>query len=96
MPIKREGFIERLNQKGYTKKDAGIIMDDVFGTIAEILAEGGSIMLHGFGVFEVIDYAAREMTSVNGGKTIAPAHRVVKFKPGKILKRLVSEVKPCA
>jgi DNA-binding protein HU-beta len=91
MPIKREGFIERLNEKGYTKKDAGIIIDDVFGVIAEILVEGGSLMLHGFGVFEVTQYAAREMTSVNGGKTVAPAHRVVKFKPGKLLKRLVAD-----
>jgi len=92
MPIKREGFVERLNEKGYTKKDAGIIMDDVFGTIAEILVEGGSVMLHGFGTFETIKYAAREMTSVHGGKTVAPEHRAVKFKPGKLLKRLISDM----
>jgi len=90
MPIKREGFVERLNRKGYTKKDAGIIMDDVFGTIAEILVEGGSVILHGFGTFETINYAAREMTSVHGGKTVAPEHRAIKFKPGKLLKRLVA------
>lgn len=91
MPVKREGFVERLNEKGYTKKDAGIIIDDVFGTIGEILAQGGSVMLHGFGTFETIQYAAREMTSVNGGKTVAQEHRVVKFKPGKLLKRLVTD-----
>jgi len=90
MPIKREGFVERLNEKGYTKKDARIIIDDVFGTIAEILAQGGSVKLHGFGTFETARYAAREMTSVHGRKTVAPEHRVVKFKPGKLLKRLVS------
>ena len=90
MPVKREGFIERLNEKGYTKKDAGIIMDDVFGTVAEILVEGGSVKFHGFGTFETIQYAAREMTSVTGGKTVAREHRVVKFKPGKMLKRLVT------
>jgi len=89
--MKREGFIERLVQKGYTKKDAGIIMDDVLGSIAEILAEGGSVTFHGFGVFETAQYAAREMTSVHGGKTVAQAHRVVKFKPGKPLKRLVAD-----
>jgi DNA-binding protein HU-beta len=88
--IKREGFVERLNQKGYTKKDAGTIMDDVFGTVAEILVEGGSVMFHGFGTFETADYAAREMTSVHGGKAVARAHRVVRFKPGKLLKRLVA------
>jgi len=91
MPIKREGFVERLNKKGYTKRDAGIIVDDVLGTVAEILAEGGSVMFHGFGTFETINYAAREMISVHGGKTVAPAHRVVKFKPGKLLKRVVAD-----
>jgi nucleoid DNA-binding protein len=98
MPIKREGFIERLNKKGYTKRDAGIIVDDFLGTVAEILVEGGSVMFHGFGTFETINYAAREMTSVNGGRTVAKAHRVVKFKPGKQLKRLVADmaVKPNA
>jgi len=91
MPIKREGFVERLNKKGYTKKDAGIIVDDVLGTVAEILIEGGSVMFHGFGTFETINYAAREMISVTGGKTIAQEHRVVKFKPGKMLKRMVAD-----
>jgi len=100
MPVKREGFIERLNEKGYIKKDAGIIVDDVLGAVAEILAEGGSVKFHGFGTFETIQYAAREMTSVAGGKTVAREHRVVKFKPGKILKRLITgeqmAVGPCA
>lgn len=91
MPIKREGFVELLNKKGYTKRDAGIIMDDVLGTVAEILVNGGSVMFHGFGTFETINYAAREMTSVNGGKTVAQEHRVVKFKPGKMLKRLIAD-----
>ena len=82
--------MERLVEKGYTKKDAGVIIDDVFGAVAEILVEGGSVMLHGFGAFETAQYAARVMTSVHGGKTVAQEHRVVKFKPGKTLKRLVS------
>jgi len=100
MPIKRAGFVERLNQKGYTKRDAAVITDDVFGTVAEILIEGGSLALHGFGTFETVYYAAREISSVHGGKTLSPARRVVKFKPGKLLKRLVNgeqaEVNPSA
>jgi len=92
MPIKRSGFVERLNKKGYTKKDAAVIMDDVFSTVAEILVEGGTLALHGFGTFETIQYAAREIASVHGGTTLSPARRVVKFKPGKLLRRLVSEV----
>ncbi|MDR2687487.1 MAG: HU family DNA-binding protein [Oscillospiraceae bacterium] len=92
MPIKRAGFVERLNQKGYTKKDAAVITDDVFATVAEILIEGGTLALHGFGTFETVHYAAREISSVHGGTALSPARRVVKFKPGKLLRRMVSGV----
>ena len=31
--VTRDEFIERLSQKGYTKRDAGIVMDDFIRTL---------------------------------------------------------------
>lgn len=85
-------FIEKLAQKGYTKKAAGIAVDDVLNTIAEALAAGETLQFYGFGTFAVresaervgVDYQTKERITV-------PAHKAPKFTPGKLLKRAVKE-----
>lgn len=90
--IQRDGFIERLAAKGYTKHDAGVIMDDFIKTIREALAEGESVMFRGFGTFEVRERAARDSVAPRTKERITiPSYRSPHFTAGKILKREVNE-----
>ncbi len=75
---------------GLTKKQAGAALDSVLETISGALKKGDSILLTGFGKFEVRTRAAR--TGINP-KTLAkiklPATKVPAFKAGKALRAAV-------
>ncbi len=88
----KNDFINRLTKRGYTKKDASIIIDDVTNEIMNILAEGESLRLHGFGTFETREYAARETTDFQTKEKIEiPAHKAPRFIAGNSFKRSVRE-----
>lgn len=90
--MNKSEFIDRLAQKGYTKKSAGTIVDDVTNTIIEVLAEGESIQFYGFGTFAVRESAEREGVDFQTKERITiPGHKAPKFIPGKLLKRSVKE-----
>lgn len=90
--LQRDDFITRLAQKGYTKHDAGTIMDDFIRTLEEILVEGESVMFRGFGTFDVRERAERESIDPQSKERIViPSYRTPKFTPGKLLKREVKE-----
>lgn len=90
--LKRNDIIERLAQKGYTKKDAGVVIDDIVSTITEALASGESVMLYGFGTFDVREYKARESVDFQTNeRIIIPAYKAPKFTAGDLLKRAVKE-----
>ncbi len=59
--------------------------------ITEELAHGGEIRIAGFGTFSVTTRAARTGRNPRTGKAIEiPAHRAVRFSPGKALKESVN------
>lgn len=88
----REDFINRLAQKGYTKNDAGIILDDFIRTIEEILVEGESVMFYGFGTFDVRERVERVCIDPQTKERIViPSYRTPKFTAGKSFKRAVKE-----
>ena len=90
--LKKEDIIERIMRKGYTKKDAGTILDDVLSVITESLVEGDSVQIHGFGTFEVKEYAERETVDFQTKERIViPAYKAPKCTAGKLLKRAVKE-----
>ncbi len=90
--MNKDGLINRLSECGYTKKDAGTIIDDVFDLITEILVSGDSVMISGFGTFDVKEHAGREIKAVNTMESSwVPAYKNPKFTPGKTLKRAVRE-----
>lgn len=90
--IKRKEFIDRLSKKGYTKKDAGIIVDDLVTTIEEALIEGDSVSFHGFGTFEITERAAKNVTDIHTKEIrTVPPYKAVKFVVGKALKRAIRE-----
>lgn len=92
MILYRNDLIDALSKKGYTKKDAGVILSDVFDTITEALANGNTVQIHGFGTFEVRNISERETSSISTSERITiPAYKSPKFTAGKFLKRAVKE-----
>ena len=90
--IRKEEVIDRLAKKGYTKKSANLIIDDVVRVLSEALVEGEEIQLHGFGTFYVRNMAPRETTDlVTGERITIPGHNLPKFTPGSTLKRWVMD-----
>ena len=61
-------------------------------TVAEVLAEGDSVELHGFGKFEVVERNARKGRNPKTGEEIdIPAKNAVKFTAFASLKDAVNE-----
>lgn len=85
--VKKKELVDRLSKRGYTKKDSHVILDDVFATIADALAEGESVQIHGFGTFVVKTIASRETTSLSTDERITiSSYRSPRFTAGKLLK----------
>lgn len=90
--VTKDEFIDRLSRKGYTKRDAGIVMDDFIRTLEEALVGGESVMFHGFGTFEIRERAERESSNPQTKERIViPSYRAAHFTPGKKLKREIKE-----
>ena len=90
--LKRKELINRLAQKGYTKTDSNQILTDVFDTITELLAEGETVMVRGFGTFTSRVRPGRIGANPQTGEIMNVAECVVpKFIAGKVLKRVVRE-----
>lgn len=89
--VMKDEFIERLARKGYTKRDAGVIMDDFIRTLEEALVEGESVMFHGFGTFEIRERAERASRTPQGDSIVVPSYKAAHFTPGKKLKREIKE-----
>jgi len=71
----------------YSRRDAEIIVNSVFGSMAEALHQGQRIEIRGFGSFVVKNRQAREGRNPKTGKIVSvPAKRVPFFKVGKELK----------
>lgn len=68
---------------GISKKDSGIIIDEVVNVITETLAKGEKVQLVGFGSFEVRERAAREGRNPQkpNEKIMIPASKVPVFIP---------------
>ena len=76
---------------GLTKKRAEIIVDTVFGNIAEALHGGEKVELRGFGSFRLRRREPRLGRNPRAGDRVdVPPRRVAYFKPGKELKELIN------
>ena len=79
-------------ETGLTKKNADLVVDAVFNSIQDALADGKKVQLIGFGTFEVRHRPARTGRNPQPGKTIKiPATEIPAFKPGKTLKDIVKK-----
>ena len=75
-----------------TKKRAAIIVDTLFGSIAEALHHGEKVELRGFGSFRLRCRGPhRGRNPRTGDRVDVPLKRVAYFKPGKELRELIKE-----
>jgi len=80
-----ENVIERY--PSYSRRDAEVIVNSVFESMADALRNGSRIEIRGFGSFIVKHRQAREGRNPKTGRVVSvPAKRVPFFKVGKELK----------
>ena len=75
-----------------SKKDAAVVVDTIFESMAEALRRGERIEIRGFGSFQIKIRPAHEGRNPVTGKPMpVPARRRPYFKAGKELRELVNE-----
>ncbi len=71
---------------GITKVQAEQALDRVLTHMTEAMEKGERVNLSGFGSFRVVERAAQKGRNPMTGQSITiPAHKVVKFRPAKML-----------
>ncbi|MBI3611477.1 MAG: integration host factor subunit beta [Nitrospirae bacterium] len=86
-------LIEAMSQKvtHLTKRQTEMIVNTIFNTIRQSLADGGKIEIRGFGSFKLRNRRMREGRNPKTGSQVhVPAKRVPFFKAGKELKEIVN------
>jgi len=80
------------NQINLTKKQTEVVVNTVFSSITESLAEGKKVELRGFGSFRIRQRNARVGRNPKSGQKVdVPSKKVPFFKAGKELRELVDE-----
>lgn len=68
------------------------VVNQILDTLQRAIVEHGSLKIQGFGVFEVVDVPERQGRNPRTGESIhIPAHKSVKFRPGKELREAVNK-----
>lgn len=76
---------------GFSKKEAAEVVEAVFDTMKEVLADGQKIKISGFGNFVVRDKKERVGRNPQTGEPIPiSARRVLTFKPSQVLKGILN------
>jgi len=79
------------NKAGMTKVSAENALNSFIDSVEEVLAANDKLTLTGFGTFEVQERKERIGRNPRTGEEIKiPASKVVKFRPGKLLKDAVN------
>lgn len=90
---KRELVVRIASETGLIQQDVYAVVQKTLDYVTESLVEGENVEFRNFGVFEVRKRRARK--GYNPARpeqeVNIPERRVVKFKPGKVMKRRVLE-----
>ncbi|PLX80951.1 MAG: integration host factor subunit beta [Desulfuromonas sp.] len=86
-------LIERLSLSAdvLNKKDAEVIVNTIFDSIGDALAQGDRVEIRGFGSFTVRQRDAREARNPKSGEIVSiPSKKTPFFKTGKELRHRVN------
>jgi integration host factor subunit beta len=91
--MKKAELVEKVaSQIGLTQKLTEIIVNTVFQSITDSLAEGDKVELRGFGSFRVRERSSRVARNPKSGEKVeVPAKKVPFFRAGKELRAIVDE-----
>ena len=81
-------FISELSRKtGYNNKETSRLVSSVLGIMTQELQEGESVVLQGFGTFEVKKKLERvSVNPVTQQRLLIPPKLVLSFRPSTLLK----------
>lgn len=78
--------------RNFSKNTMAVLIDDVFGCVAQELGVGSEVRIHGFGTFSTTERKATTCRNPRTGEAIEiAAKRGVKFKAAKGLNDAVAE-----
>lgn len=76
-----------------SKKDATEMYDDVFGTLADVVASGEEVAIAGLGRIKIADRPARTAHNPRTGESVeVPAKKAPKFQFAKNIKDAVASL----
>jgi len=89
---KRELVVRIANETGLIQQDVYDVIQKTLDYITESLSNGEDVEFRNFGVFEVAERKQRIGRNPNKPEQTVtiPTRKVVKFKPGKIMKQQVT------
>lgn len=92
MAMTKADLVESIYEKiGFSKKEAAELVEMVFDTIKDNLAQGNKIKISGFGNFVVREKRSRVGRNPQTGESIEiSARRVLTFRPSQVLRSEVN------
>ena len=89
---KRDIVVRIADETGLIQQKVHDVVQKTLDCIVESLAQGETVELRNFGVFEVKERRQRIGRNPNRPTEVVtiPPRKVVKFKPGKIMKQVVT------
>lgn len=89
---KRELVVRISQETGLIQQDVYDVIQKTLDYIVESLANGEDVEFRNFGVFEITERKQRIGRNPNKPEQVVtiPTRKVVKFKPGKIMKQRVT------
>jgi len=92
MTTKRDLVVRIAEETGLIQQDVYAVIQKTLDYIVESLANGETIELRNFGVFVVRQRKSRIGRNPNRPSQVVtiPSRKVVKFKPGKVMKEVVT------
>ncbi len=93
---KRDLVMRIAEETGLIQQDVYAVIQKTLDYVTESLAEGKNVELRNFGVFEVRERKQRIGRNPNRPEQVVtiPSRKVVKFKPGKVMKQHVADGLP--
>lgn len=91
---KRDLVVRIAGETNLIQQDVAVVLQKSLDYITEALEEGETVEFRNFGVFEINTRKARIGRNPNKPEDVVtiPERRVVKFKPGKIMKQRITGI----
>jgi nucleoid DNA-binding protein len=91
---KRDLVVRIADETGLIQQEVYDVIQKTLDYITESLARGDNVEFRNFGVFEVQERKARIGRNPNRPEQVVtiPPRKVVKFKPGKIMKQEITGI----